>query len=358
MVLPLLGAATDRWGARRIVIFALVITALSSMVLAALAAADQLNTNILLAISLFHGFAGFLVGPARSVLFAEILRRDDLVAGLALNSVTLAISRFSGPAFVVMMQARLGFAAAILVSGVAAAVFAAAVYFLRLSNPKLQTPSGLTQAGKLFGRVRRVKDDPAIGFFIFVLLIPFFLVIPYTQLLPGIMDDVFDRGRGGLTTMNLALAAGGTLTSVILIFRNRWRGVTRLFIFAVPTLTIGYLALSLVQLFWMALIILFFMGATRSVMGIALQSLLLGGARENARGAVVGTSMWITRGAPAAGAFVIGVIADHAGMQWAIAIPALLAVALWISFYKPLSRHANNLEYRAELDPAVLRRFD
>ena len=254
ILLPLFGAATDQWGARRIAIFALVITALSSMVLTALAAADQLNTNALLAISLFHGFARFLAEPARSVLFAEILRRDDLVAGLALNSVTSAIARFSGPAFVGLMLGRFGFAAAILVGAVAASVFAAAIFYLRLNNPKLETPLRLTQAGKLFGRVRRVKDDRAIGFFIFVLLIPFFLVIPFNQLLAGLVDNVFDRGPGGLATMISVSTAGGILTSVILIFRNRWSGVTRLFIFAVAILAIGFLALASVQLFgWRSL---------------------------------------------------------------------------------------------------------
>jgi MFS family permease len=105
------GALADIVDRRRLLIAAQIAAAAVIAALALLVWADRVTPSVLLAFTFLAGIIAALVSPAWQAIVPQLVRRQDLHAAVALNSVGFNVSRAVGPALAGLIIAGMGLAA-------------------------------------------------------------------------------------------------------------------------------------------------------------------------------------------------------------------------------------------------------
>ncbi|HEU0130434.1 MAG TPA: MFS transporter [Mycobacteriales bacterium] len=138
------GLASDRLPRRTTMLACDAVQAVALGVLAALAATDRMRLWHLVAVAVVAGAASGFFLPASSALLPEVLPRDRLVAGNALNTASrLTTARLAGPALGGVLVATAGAGAAFAVDAATFAVSALTLAALRAGRTPLDRPPGI-----------------------------------------------------------------------------------------------------------------------------------------------------------------------------------------------------------------------
>jgi predicted MFS family arabinose efflux permease len=164
------------------------------------------------------------------------------------------------------------------------------------------------------------------------------------EMLPPFVAELFGRDARGLatlaSTMGLAALVGGTLVAI----RGRIGGLTRIAILAGAVLVLATASFVATRHFALGVICIAVMGASTTVHGISIQTLLQNSASAHMVGRVL--SLWgmITRAAPAMGALSYGAASHFVGLQLPVLAGCLLCGLAWGWALWALPRMAPGLE--------------
>ena len=183
-----------------------------------------------------------------------------------------------------------------------------------------------------------MRHDPTILIVLAVTLLSAFLAMPYIQLLPGFVKDVLDGGPVELGLLT-AVSGGGALFGALVIasLPERRRGL--LLLLSVVGLGASLILLAGSTAFWFAVIAIVFVGIGTAGRQAFSQILLHSYVENEFRGRVMALMM-LQPGMMALGAFVIGVVAERAGIDVAIGALAigLVGIAAFIMVASPRLR--------------------
>jgi predicted MFS family arabinose efflux permease len=181
---------------------------------------------------------------------------------------------------------------------------------------------------------------PGIGA-LFVLLIAIGIGgRPLTELLPGIADDVFGAGAGGLSILASAIGGGAILGGVWLGHRAHSSDMMSVALATSLGSALSTIAAVATNLFWFAVLAVVLYGFCISTAGIASQTLVQLASDRAMRGRVMGLYGLIFRGGPAIGALLAGIASTHFGLRWPVFFGALLVIAAWAWTYLSRERIA------------------
>ena len=202
------GALTDKYGRKIIIIFGLVISALSSLLFAF---APSLNFIYLAGVIV--GFFGDMAGPAQRAMIADVLPEEKRADGFGILRVVANLAVVIGPAIGGLLATRsytLLFIIDVITSVITAAVF---FLFVPETKPEVVPDPGeiagedLTLFETLAGYLKVTKDQ----IFMVFLMGSVLMVLAYMQMnttLSVYLRDVHgipDRGYGLLLSMNAAM---------------------------------------------------------------------------------------------------------------------------------------------------------
>ena len=202
------GALTDKYGRKIIIIFGLVISALSSLLFAF---APSLNFIYLAGVIV--GFFGDMAGPAHRAMIADVLPEEKRADGFGIMRVVANLAVVIGPAIGGLLATRsytLLFIIDVITSVITAAVF---FLFVPETKPEVVPDPGeiagedLTLFETLAGYLKVTKDQ----IFMVFLMGSVLMVLAYMQMnttLSVYLRDVHgipDRGYGLLLSMNAAM---------------------------------------------------------------------------------------------------------------------------------------------------------
>lgn len=256
---PLAGALADRTDRRRLLAWLTAAQTLLAGALAVLAFTGRLSVPAVAVLAFLAGCVNALVAPVYSSLLAELVPSEDLLSALSLSSAQYNLGRIVGPSLAALAMAAGGLAAAFLCN---AASFVAVLISLVL----VRLPARAEQPvpGDLWAEIRTgfrvAREDAGIRTALVLTCLISVLVAPFIALIPVYAITIFGHGAAG--TSLLATAQGvGALGAAVLTgtLADRWgrrRLVSRM------TLTLGVVAAAywLVPRFWMAVVLLGFLG--------------------------------------------------------------------------------------------------
>ncbi len=169
-------------------------------------------------------------------------------------------------------------------------------------------------------------------------------VRPFVELLPGFASDVFGRGADGLAMMTSVIGGGAIVGGLWLAQREKMRGLTAVTLWSTFAISVAILGFVATHWFEFALACLAIAGMGLVLSGTATQTLVQTAVDERMRGRVMSLYGIIFRGGPAAGALAVGALSDVIGLQWAMGIGAVAAVAVWLLAYRGRARMTAALE--------------
>jgi MFS family permease len=325
---PFGGVIADRVDKRRLLFVTQSLAGCTALTLGLLVLTDRVELWMVYALAFALGMVGSFDNPARQSFVMEMVGRDRITNAVALHSVMVNAARVLGPAIAGALIVGVGIAACFLLN--------AASYLALLTALARMRSHELDRAGRRPRRRRQLREgfayaagDPllrstlvmlaAIGIFAYEFEVSLPLLARFTfggdADTFGLMFAVMGGGAvvGGLHT---ASRSGRTPSSLIRIG----------FAFAI---SIG--AVAVAPLLWIALVGLFWVGATGTSFLALSNAMLQLHARPELRARVLALRAVAFLGVRPIGGPIVGAIGEHIGPRWAVAIgaAATFSVVVW-----------------------------
>lgn len=352
---PIAGAVADRMDRVRLTMLSQATIALEAATIATLVATGHLTIGLLLAAETVSGTAASFSQPARQSLMPGLVPLADLPAAVACNSLCFNIARFIGPAIAGPMVAAWGVVPAVGFNSLAYIMATCTMPQLRVDAAQRRGhASGRSIWSETLAGFRYAGLHPGIGPLLLFAAVASVLMRGVQEILPPYVERLFERGPDGLAMLTASIGIGALFSGLWVANRGRLTGAAALAVGAVATqavFTIGFVATGF---FPFALLCAALMGASGSVHGISVQTLVQSAADPAMRGRVL--SLWgmITRACPASGALALGAAGELLGLRLPTLIAMLLSLLVVAWGMKRLPRMAEVLE--GLRDPAALRR--
>jgi MFS family permease len=217
------GVLADRYDRRKLLFLFQGLNMGLAALLAVLWATDRLTIALIGAIAVVGGSLGTLSFPAFQGMLASTVPRHDLESAVAINSLSLQVARFAGPAIAGALLAQAG-PAWVFGFNAASFVFVLAALAL-LPGARPAAAAGRTAAGigsSMGEGLRYVFGQRSIASLMLLLLLAgIFATPPVAFMIPGIVEERLGGGAGTLGAILAAIGAGSLAGSVLLLRLSR-----------------------------------------------------------------------------------------------------------------------------------------
>jgi len=337
------GAMADIVDRRRYFAATQLWVSVNALLLAGLSLAGALTAPVLLALTFANGVGLALRWPVFSAIVPTIVPRDQMPAALALNGVSMNLSRVVGPVLAGALITAVSPAAVFVLNTLLASV--AFVLILRWrSEPRISALPGERFLGAMRVGLNYARQSPRLKAVLLRVFLFFLQSVALSALLPLIARELHGGGPATFTVMLSCMGAGAIVAAM---YFPRWRtrfdrdrfvqiGTWVHAVLSVLTVTVAevWVALPAMVVIGMAWI------SVANSLAVAAQTALPDWVR--ARGMSI-YQMSLMGGA-AAGSLLWGQVASWTSVQTAVVIAAVAGVVVWM-----FTRHIS-VEGRGEPD--------
>jgi MFS family permease len=338
LVSPIGGVVADRANKKNVIQLAQAYNAVNAMLLAILAAGWfglQLEFWHLFLSAFLQGTVNSIMQPSRQAMISDLVPRERLMNAIGINSSGQTFMQLVGPGLAGFVIYSRGPGVVFFLIGVM--YLAAMVFTMGLPAKPLYSfvrgersggrgghgrpPGGLTD---LIEGVRYLARDRRIGL---VLLVNFLIVtvsLPYTQLLPGFVAAVLERGAFEQGLLQ-SIQGFGALAGAVFIASAASKGRGKLLVGSGALLGAAIVMFSISTVYVLTIPIMVVLGFAQAIRMAVGQVLIQEYSEEEYRGRVA--SVWFMEfGLVQFGTFAVGLLASAVGPQ--LAIGGLAAVLL------------------------------
>ena len=153
---------------------------------------------------------------------------------------------------------------------------------------------------------------------------------PLTELLPGFADLVFGLDADGFSLMVSSVGIGAMSGAIWMLRQGNRGGITAIALRAGLLGGAAALVFSLTSWLPLAMVCLAVLGFSMTSGGVSTQQLVQLSVPDEMRGRVLSLFGMVFRAGPAAGALIMGKIADATGLAWPVSIGAALGLVVYI----------------------------
>jgi predicted MFS family arabinose efflux permease len=253
-------------------------------------------------------------------------------------------ARFIGPAIAGVIIVVFGIGYAFLANALSYLAFLLALTMIDLPAGTATTRRGQSLVTQIVEGFKYACGHPGIGPLLLLMIATALLARPFTELLPGFADRVFERGAVGLATLTSVTGIGAIIGGLWLGQRGDVTGLTRIAVINIAVFALSLLAFTATDSFPVALVSVLFAGFSMVVSGISSQTLIQISAQGPMLGRVLSLYGLTWRAGPALGALIMGSLADSLGMRWPVAGGATLCLVGWVFAMRHRQRLAALLE--------------
>lgn len=322
------GALTDRWGRKKILLFGLAMSGLSSVLMGLI---DLLP--MFLVVTLLVGILSDVAGPAYQSLVADLLPENQRAQGFGILRVVANLAVVIGPLIGGLLASK-SYLILFITDATTSIITAAILYFaLRETyHPKVTGEAQESMAATFKGYIHVVRDSAFVGFLIASILMVLVYMQMNTTLAVYLRDNhgVLERGFGYILSLNAAMVV--LFQFSITRWVNRYRP---LIIMTIGTLfyAVGFAMYGFVTAFWLFLLAMAIITIGEMFVSPVSQSIVARMAPEDMRGrymAVYGFSWLIPF---AIGPLLAGLVMDYLNPDWVWYIAGILGLVAAGGYY-------------------------
>jgi MFS family permease len=320
------GALADRYDRRTLLLLFQGANMIVAVLLALLWATGELTVPLIGAIAVLGGTLGTLSFPAFQGMLAATVPGEDLESAVAINSLSLQVARFVGPAIAGFLLAWGG---PTWVFGVNAASFLAVLAALALlPRSRMLSARATTLGGGIMDGLRFVLGRRSLASLMLLLVLAgMFGTPPVAFMIPAIAHFQLDGGAGTLGALLAAIGLGSVLGSVALVAlaRRPNKGEPLLAGYFVTALAIAAIGVSSSVPFSLALGVV---GGFCGVVFVGLSTVVVQAAAPDALRARA-MAIWAAAfvGMLPFGGLITAGLAAWLGPGWAVTVDGLVVLA-------------------------------
>lgn len=347
------GVLVDRVDRRRLLLVTQSVMLAQAATLALLVTFDVVQPWMVLALGFVFGCANAFDLPTRQSFVIDLVGREDLPNGIALNSAAFNTARIVGPAVAGVLVATIGEQGCFAINALS---FVAVLASLIAMRPVHREPAPAARAVETLREgLVYVWRTRSIRRLLLLLACTTSLGFQYSTLLPVYARDLL---HGGPRTYGLLLSAfgAGSLVSALWMTQRLDRPALR------RNLLVGLVVagLGMAAFAWSRVVVLSaiagFAGGLGIILFVSSTNTLVQMTTDDAfRGRVMGFYTLMFVGTAPIGALAVGVIAQRFGAPTATSLGAvaLLAGALWVAatLREVAAREASGVAERGDAEP-------
>ncbi len=267
------GVTADRFDRRRVLIATQTLMAVISTCLFLLTRKGLVTPLLVYAAVALIATAAAFENPARNSFVVNVLPREHLENGLALNILGFQTATVVGPALGGILLAQTSLQLLYAADAISFVPLIGVLFFITAAKPSLPNPhQAKPQTGfaALRDAFEYLKTKPVL---IHLMWIDFLatLFAGALLLLPVFSTEVFQRGPEGLGWLMAAPAVGAVLASGFISSRRPIRNHGRALLFAIAVYGVSTVLFGLSPSFWLGLAMLAISGAADTVSTVVRQ---------------------------------------------------------------------------------------
>jgi len=318
------GVLVDRYERLRIVKICQTLLLTEASLLFWLTWTGHISITWLLVMATVQGMISSVEIPARQSLVVELAGREDLPQAIALNSSGFNLARIVGPALAALVIAKLGIAWSFGLNALSYVAVLIGLFMVRLTS--WQPPTVLVRPlDGIRESLAYMRGTPVVAALMKLVTVYSVLGVPYLTLMPVFARDRLGLDASGYGLLLACVGIGGLVGALALAARSGARAgsrTLRVSTFAYPMVLLLLAATTYARV---AYALLFLAGMTMIANGAVSNSMLQHQVPDALRGRLMAAYSFIVVGlAQTLGSFIAGVLARALGVQWAIAIGALV----------------------------------
>jgi MFS family permease len=316
------GVIVDRFSKKKVLLCTQIIAMLLAFALGILTLLGWVTLIHIGAIAFLLGTVNAIDAPARQSFVIEIANKEQLPSAIALNSGVFNAARALGPGVAGILIATIGTGGAFIINGISYIAVITALLLMKIkSEIAIQKTHPITAIKE--GLSYSYKHPVIRTLLIFAGLVSVF-GWSYTTLLPLIAKNVFMVGAKELGYFYVATGTGSLIAAILVALASKKITTTLLIIGGNCLFTIGLFLFTLTTNFYIALVLLFFVGAglvgMASTINLTIQKMV----KNEFRGRVMSIYVLMFIGFIPIGNFQIGYVSEHFGTSIAIQLGSLI----------------------------------
>ncbi|MGW4824822.1 MFS transporter [Streptomyces sp. NPDC004227] len=323
---PVGGIYADRLDRRRLLQATQGVALLVSAGLAAITLAGAATVWSVVVTSLLATAAATFDQPARQALIPAMVPRERLVEAFALLNPSRELAVLVGPAFAGVLIAVGGPGAVYVFDAVTYAVLIVALALLRVP-PLAGGGERRSLLGSLRQGVRYVAERPVV-WQLMGLDMTATVFGAYRVLLPAFAADVLHVGATGYGLLSAAPSAGALIGSVWVFRLVRTARAGRIVLWGTAAYGLAVLGLAQSRAFPMAIVMALALGAADAVATTVRHAAVQVETPDELRGRVSAIYQMCSRGGPAIGDSLMGLVAGALGPVLALTLGGLVPAAV------------------------------
>jgi MFS family permease len=332
---PFGGSIVDRLDRRKLLVWTQILLAIGAFIVyfSYRQMGMKMPIEILVFVALMGGTVSCLEMPARQLVIADTIPREDLPVAIPFQGLTFNLARVVGPAIGGLLLANVGVASCYLVNGLsfAALVFATLAIRSQLSsNKRSGEPIGdLLKEGYLY-----TMHEPRLKALFYLETGVSLFALFYLAQLPALAKDVLGLDTRGVGDVYTAVGVGSILALTLTAKTADLHIKGYLVRGAITAMSIGLIGLAYISNHVIVFAILVMLGMASVTLFNTCNSLFQLIAPERLRGRVLSMHIWALSGVGPLGVYPFGLLAETHGLKLALAVAGGLtgglATAAWL----------------------------
>lgn len=345
---PWTGTVADRFPKRRVMLITQSVMLLTSLMLALLTITGHITLLEVYGLAAIQGIAMAFDGPARMTLASEMVPPDQIMNAVSLNSASFNAGRLLGPALGGLIISQWSVGVGMLVNS--ASFLAVLVALVSLNVDELHPSAPRRGSGALKEAVLYLKGRPDLQLIMATIFCLTMFAMNFQVTNALMATSAFGKGATEYGLLGSMLAIG-SLTGALL---NARRTVPKLrtLLIAMTSLAVCTMLMAIAPSYWFFALVLIPSGLSSMTALTTSNSTVQLTSDPAMRGRVMALYMAINQGSAPIGAMIIGVIAEHLGVRYALGLASI--VVLLAAGASTLVVRRRNVETPPEtaLDPA------
>jgi MFS family permease len=340
VISPLAGVLVDRWNRHRVLVVTQIFAMLQSAALALFALTGAMTVWHLVVLAAVQAVINGFDVPARHAFVRQMVDDiNDLPNAIALNSSLNTAARIIGPLVAAALVAGVGIGGCYAIDAASYVAVIASLLAMRVA-PQPPRPRSHAILDDLADGLDYVTRTPVIRAVLLLLMSSATLGGAYVGLLPAVAQGALGGGAHTLGILLGASGAGALLGALYLAGRESVVGLERVVCNCALSLGIALAAFELITNVYVALPIMFVLGAALIMQAAATNTLIQATVDPGKLGRVMSLyAMVFFAGAPL-GALVEGSLAKAIGPIHAFAAAGIVCIASALALRGPLLRRS------------------
>jgi MFS family permease len=337
LVFTLLGGVlADRVDRKRALLWTQSLSMVQAGILTYLTATGSVRVWHVALLALLLGTVNAFDVPIRQSFLFDLVGREDLQNGIALNSMAFNSARLVGPAVAGLILAEFGETACFLLNAVSYLAVLVGLALIRVGE-KASEPNEKSWAVGIREGIAYAWRTPRVRTILLLVAVSSVFGMSYSILMPAIARDVLGGGQRTLGFLMGAAGAGAVLGALSIAGRRSTRHSGAIVAVAMTVFGASLLAFSLSRRFWLSAAILVVIGAAMIVQMATSNAFLQLVAPPALRGRVVSLYALMFLGMAPFGSLLAGSLAKLWGTPAAVRLggAVCLAAALAFAFRAP-----------------------